>query len=86
VNDRFFKFESSGGKTAYIPVVRLLRIETVANANTVSVIFEQFQVNATTLDGLADDVAYKLYNQINHDSREEIPLTPKTSNVTAVHF
>jgi hypothetical protein len=77
---------SSNNQTAYLPVSRLLRIETVpasvaTGVSVITLVFERFQVTLETGPGAETKVAQDLYERlVPADDRDLTYLRPDSEN------
>jgi hypothetical protein len=82
----FIHITSSDGKKAYLPANRLLRVETIPKSATVLMVFEGFQVQIKTIEGLEAEVADNFYRDLNNFSHECVYLNLKTNHITTIDF
>ena len=86
MKNRFFDLTSSEDKKAYIPASRLLRIATFPREGIVTLFFEDFQADIQATKDAEAEVAKSLYEYVTADLEDHIRLSPKSSNVLAIHF
>jgi hypothetical protein len=86
VKDRFFEITSREGKTAYIPLSQLIRIESIPRGGIFLNFSENFQVNMEIANGGEAAVAKSLYEELSSGSSALICLNSETLNVTDIHF
>jgi hypothetical protein len=68
MKDQFLVATSSGKKTVYLPLSRLLRIEVIpargASVSAVAIVFEGYQVNVQTPPGTEETFVQELSNKL----------------------
>jgi hypothetical protein len=86
MSERFFQFRSAQNKVVYIPLSRLLRIETNPRGASVVFFFEgDYSVNVETTTGQEAEVARRCGGLIPSPD-DEIVIAPGDPGIAAVNM
>ena len=92
MNDRFLVATSTGKKTVYFPLSRLLRIEAIpargeqSPVSAVVIVFEGYQVNVHTPPGTEEEYAHKLCERLSPELPDLVYLRPEPDKGIKVQF